>query len=113
LADKEDPDSKASAINPCPAFVIECFRRNVIIDLDRTYFDIIALHDFERHLSHKQRGLVKQIFSSADGENLHQITFNQVVYVVALRKNTRAFFKSLASRYTLHVVSYIARDLIL
>lgn len=50
---------KVSASNPCPAFVIECFRRNVIIDLDRTFFDIIALHDFDRHLSHKQRGLVK------------------------------------------------------
>jgi len=55
----------------CPTFVVENFRRNIIIDLDRTFFDIIALHDFERHLSHKQRGLVKQIFSSADGENLH------------------------------------------
>jgi hypothetical protein len=49
-ADKEDDTEEGKDV---PNFVIEFFRRNIVLDLDRTFIDILPLEHFKRHLSTK------------------------------------------------------------
>lgn len=44
---------------------------------------------------------------------MHYITFNGFQFVVVIRKGTHDFFQQLSKKYTLYVVSYICKDLIL
>lgn len=51
---KDDSDAERDEDNEdVPNFVIEHFRRNIVIDLDRTFIDILPLEHFKRHISTK------------------------------------------------------------
>ena len=68
-------------------FIIKHNRRNLIVDLDRTFVDIILMHDFHNQL----RSKISEI-RNAFSEDMHEITFNGHKFVVVIRKGTYEFF---------------------
>lgn len=78
-SDVERDDSSEECSN-VPNFVVEFFRRNIVLDLDRTFIDIMAYEHYKRHLSTKDQKFINQVFSAnsrdRDNQNLQIITFN-------------------------------------
>ena len=92
-------------------FISKYQRRNLVVDLDRTFIDILTLGDYEQLLDPRYKSLVTQGF--VVGKEFHKIVFNGIELIVVIRKGTFEFFKALAHKYTLHVVSYIHKDLVM
>ena len=64
-------------------------RRNLIVDLDRTFIDII---EYSQYMT-KLRSMHSQIKNTfGEGEDLHEIIFNGFKFVVAVRKGSKEFF---------------------
>lgn len=95
---------------PLDNFIVKFQRRNLVVDLDRTFIDIIQYNDYQYKLRslHSQ---VKNVF--AEEGDIQEIGFNGLKFIVVIRKGTRQFFQELSKKYTLYVVSYICKDLLL
>lgn len=91
-------------------FTVKYDRRNLIVDLDRTFIDIMEYTQY----STKLRSMHAQIKNTfIEGDDFHEITFNGFKFVVVIRKGTQKFFAALSKKFTLYVVSYICKDLML
>ena len=89
-------------------------RRNIVVDLDRCFIDIISITDYQllpkikRTIIEDRYGLKKKINS-----NMESLQFREGYYLVVIRPGTREFFKSLSKTYNLHICSFLEKDLIL
>ena len=90
-------------------FINKTQRRNLVVDLDRTFVDILELADYQLLLDKHYQSLITHGFQV--GKDFHRINFLGWELVIVIRKGTYDFFKSLALKYSLHVVSYIQKDL--
>ena len=87
-------------------------RRNLVVDLDRTFVDILTYQQYESLLDPQYKSLIMQAFSTGKKEStFHRITFQCFDFVVVIRRGTTDFFRALSAKYSLHVVSYIHKDL--
>ena len=95
---------------PLEPFTNKFDRRNIIVDLDRTFIDIMEYGQFQTKLKSLHSHIRNAFCNEGD---LHEIVFNGLKFVVVIRKGTKEFFQQLSKKYTLYCVSYIFKDLLL
>jgi len=93
-------------------FVVKVFRRNIVVELDKTFIDVMILQEYLNLLPIGYRQELEQVFNSGTrtSKHLQKVTFEGMDFMIAIRKGTEVFFKKLSKKYTLHVVSYMQKD---
>ena len=75
---------------PLEPFTVKFDRRNIIVDLDRTFIDIMEYGQFQTKLK-SFHSHIRNAF--CNGGDLHEIVFNGLKFVVVIRKGTKEFFQ--------------------
>ena len=90
--------------------MIKYNRRNLVVDIDRTFVDIILAQQYHTTLRSLQSEL-KSAF--IEGTDMHWINFNGNEFLVVIRKGAQEFFQVLSKKFELYVVTHICKDLVL
>lgn len=82
-------------------------RKNLIVDIDRVFLDIIPKKEYDKNIS----TTYKTVLNSKFANSIYHITDKEIEYVVILRNGAQEFFKSLSKFYILYVVTAIYQQL--
>lgn len=110
LLQEEEKETKLP-LKRSKVYVPYVYRRNLILELDKTFMDLIDEHTYEIKFNSGLKSSIKFAFGKVHRIR-HKLNDNTPFnIVVVFRKDFAAFLKTVKKRFNLFVVSYVNKDL--